>query len=55
MFRLLQKFLHQQNKPDLLNYSRSIDYPDNEVCNNTAFVDIENAASYGKRLGLSAW
>jgi hypothetical protein len=31
VFRLLQQFPHQKNKPDLLACSRPIHYPDDEV------------------------
>lgn len=55
VFRLLQQFPHQKNKPDLLACSRPIHYPDNEISNGTAFTDIENAAEYGKQLRTSAW
>jgi hypothetical protein len=50
VFRLLQQFPHQKNKPDLLACSRLIHYPDNEVSDDgTAFIDIENAVEYGKQ------
>jgi hypothetical protein len=55
VFRLLQQFPHQKNKPDLLACSRPIHYPDDEISDGTAFTDIENAADYGKQLRTTAW
>ncbi|MCX7067711.1 MAG: hypothetical protein NTW85_08485 [Methylococcales bacterium] len=55
VFRLLQQFPHQKNKPDLLACSRPIYYPYDEISDGTAFTDIENAADYGKQLRTTAW
>ncbi|MEI6706122.1 MAG: hypothetical protein WCK96_03185 [Methylococcales bacterium] len=55
VFRLLQQFPHQKNKPNLLACSRPIHYPDDEISDGTAFTDIENAADYGKQLRTTAW
>lgn len=55
VFRLLQQFPHQKNKPDLLACSHPIYYPEDEISDGTAFTDIENAAEYGKQLRTTAW
>ncbi len=56
VLRLLQQFPHQQpSKPDPLNCSRPINYTDAETSDDLAFIDIEDAATFGKQLRTSAW
>lgn len=40
---------------DPLDYSRPISYSDVENTDERAFIDIEDAAQYGKQLRSSAW
>ena len=55
VFRLLQQFPHQKNRPDLLKCSRPIYYSEHEISDGEAFADIDDAASYGKKLRQTAW
>ncbi len=60
VFRLLQQFPHlQKTKPviDAVRCSRPIDYGVNEENNDDTlpFADVNDAASFGRDLRLSAW
>ncbi len=56
VFRLLQQFPHRQTlKPDPLDCSRPIHYPEAETHDGLAFTDIKNAATYGKQLRTELW
>ena len=57
-YRLLQQFPHKKNAKSTINpldHSRPITYTGTKNNSELAYVDIEDAAQYGKKLRSSAW